>query len=209
MSAGWWQTVPVPDVDWTAVLRADDGSRMRDPAGASAISAAESALGVVFPGDLRALYLVSDGVFDEPGQWFIIWPLAEVVARNQAARAGESTTRLRLLAFGDDGTGAPFCVPVGAEPGSSSGTLSWTKRPTSHTTCGHFGKHGPLIRCLHTNLRSTAHKSTAIHSRAADRINRSGAGTRPAVMHWKDPSVTVSHPQTFWKARTPAQDQFG
>jgi SMI1 / KNR4 family (SUKH-1) len=117
MSAGGWQAVLVPDVDWTAVLRADDGCRMPEPGGASAISAAESALGVTFPGDLRALYLVSDGVFDEPGQWFVIWPLAEVVACNQAAWAGESATRRRLLAFGDDGTGAPFCLPADGEPG--------------------------------------------------------------------------------------------
>src|ERR1700722_19917584 len=90
MSAGGWQAMGRPDLDLTAVLRADDGCRMCDPGEASAIRAAESALGVRFPADLRALYMVSDGVFDEPGQWFVIWPLAELVARNQAARAGKA-----------------------------------------------------------------------------------------------------------------------
>ena len=42
---------------------------------------------------------------------------AELVARNRAARAGESTTRRGLLAFGDDGTGAPFCILADGEPG--------------------------------------------------------------------------------------------
>jgi hypothetical protein len=108
--------MPMPGLDWTTVLGAYDGCWMRAPAGAAAINAGESALGLTFPGDLRALYLASDGVFDEPGQWFVIWPLAEVVARNQAAWAGECATRRRLLAFGDDGTGAPFCLPADGEP---------------------------------------------------------------------------------------------
>jgi hypothetical protein len=71
---------------------------------------------VTLPSALRALYLASDGVFDEPGQWFVIWPLAEVVARNQAAWADGNHGRRRLLAFGDDGTGDLFCVPIGGGP---------------------------------------------------------------------------------------------
>ena len=111
-----WQAGLVPDVDWIAVLRADDGYRLRDAAEASAVRFAESALGVTFPAALRALYLASDGVFDEPGRWLVIWPLAEVAARNRAAWASAGTIRRELLAFGDDGTGAPLCVPVDGRP---------------------------------------------------------------------------------------------
>jgi cell wall assembly regulator SMI1 len=113
-----WQAGSVPSVDWTAVLRTDDGYWLRDSVGASAICNAESALEGTFPAALRSLYPASDGVFDEPGQWFVIWPLAEVVMRNQAAWADGSSIRRELLAFGDDGTSALFCVPVGG--GSST-----------------------------------------------------------------------------------------
>jgi len=72
---------------------------------------AEAALGAVFPDDLREMYLVSDGVFDRAGQWFVIWPVSEVVTRNRLAWSVEgSPARRGLVGFGDDGTGAPFCV---------------------------------------------------------------------------------------------------
>jgi cell wall assembly regulator SMI1 len=83
---------------------------MRNPAEPAAINAAELALGVTFPEALRLLYLASDGVFDDPGQWFVIWPLADMITRNQAAWKDGNRTRRGLLAFGDDGTGSPFCV---------------------------------------------------------------------------------------------------
>jgi SMI1 / KNR4 family (SUKH-1) len=106
----------VPSPDWIAVLGAAGGCRLRAPAAPSSLDDAESELDVAFPGDLRALYLISDGVFDTSGQWFVIWPVAELIKRNQAARATGSSTRRRLLAFGDDGTGAPFCVSPGQGP---------------------------------------------------------------------------------------------
>jgi hypothetical protein len=112
-----WQPVPVSDPHWPAALGTDDGRRLHGPAKPSTISDTESALGVTLPEGLRALYLATDGVFDEPGQWFPIWPLAKVIARNQAAWADGTTTRRGLLAFGDDGTGAPFCVLTGGKPG--------------------------------------------------------------------------------------------
>jgi cell wall assembly regulator SMI1 len=100
----------VPPCSWIAVLRAADGCRLRAPVTPAGVDAAEGELAVTFPGELRALYLASDGVLDEPGQWFVIWPLADLVSRNQAAWAAGGSTRRRLLAFGDDGTGSPFCV---------------------------------------------------------------------------------------------------
>ena len=103
----------MPPSSWIAALRAAGGCRLRAPATPPSLCAAECELGVTFPPELRALYLASDGVFDEPGQWFVIWPVTELVSRNQAAWAAGGSTRRELLAFGDDGTGSPFCVSLG------------------------------------------------------------------------------------------------
>ena len=104
----------MPSFSWIAALRGAGGGRLRSPAAPSSLSAAESELEVTFPAGLRALYLASDGVFDEPGQWFVIWPVTELVSRNQAAWATGGSTRRELLAFGDDGTGSPLCLARGS-----------------------------------------------------------------------------------------------
>jgi SMI1 / KNR4 family (SUKH-1) len=102
----------VAQTGWRQLLSADDGYELCPGAAAGEVTAAEAALTAVFPADLRQLYLASDGVFDRPGQWFVIWPLAEVITRNQQAWARDSSpSRRELVGFGDDGTGAPFCVP--------------------------------------------------------------------------------------------------
>ena len=91
-----------------ATLSAPGGGRLRAPATPSSLRAAECELEVTFPAELRALYLASDGFFDEPGQWFVIWPVTDLVSRNKAAWAAEGSIRRKLLAFGDDGTASPF-----------------------------------------------------------------------------------------------------
>jgi hypothetical protein len=92
------------------VLSADDGLRLEAGAATEAIEKTESALDATLPSALRDLYQASDGVWDEPGQWFVIWPLADVVERNRLARDVESSARADWIGFGDDGTGNPFCV---------------------------------------------------------------------------------------------------
>jgi hypothetical protein len=94
---------------WLRSLAADS-YRLEPPPDSSVVERAESDLGVSFPAELRELYCESDGVFDTAGQWFVIWPLADVVARNSEAWAAQGLDRRALLAFGDDGTGDPFCV---------------------------------------------------------------------------------------------------
>jgi hypothetical protein len=96
--------------------RCPQSCRLRAPATPSSLGYAESELEVIFPGGLRALYLASNGVLDEPGQWFIIWQVTGLVSRSPAAWAAGSSTRRGLLAFGDDGTGSPFSVPRGGGP---------------------------------------------------------------------------------------------
>jgi hypothetical protein len=80
---------------------------------------AEALLGAVFPDD-RAGCTWRLMVFDKPGQWFVVWPLAEVVTRNRQAWAAESTARQEFVGFCDYGTGAPFCVPRDGSIGVST-----------------------------------------------------------------------------------------
>jgi hypothetical protein len=87
-----------------------DNYLLGDPPDSGAVEQAESDLEVSLPADLRELFRNTDGVFDVAGQWFVIWPLADVVARNRQAWAARGLDRRALLAFGDDGTGDPFCV---------------------------------------------------------------------------------------------------
>jgi hypothetical protein len=110
-------------IEWRRLLAAEGGCELRSGAAAGELAAAEAALEAVFPDDLRQLYLTSDGVFDGPGQWFVIWPIADVVTRNgEAWSREESLARRSLVGFGDDGTGGPFCV---ARDGSS-GVFAWS-----------------------------------------------------------------------------------
>jgi hypothetical protein len=108
-------------IDWRTVLAKDDGNELQQAGSEAEVDQAEASLDAIFPLELRALYLATDGVFDKPGQWFVVWPLAEVVARNRLAWADESIARQGLVGFGDDGTGAPFCVPRDG----SGGVFTW------------------------------------------------------------------------------------
>jgi hypothetical protein len=94
---------------WTQSL-AVDTYRLIDPPDSATVERAESDLGLPLPTELRELYRECDGIFDVAGQWFVVWPLAAVVARNKEAWAAQGVDRRALLAFGDDGTGDPFCV---------------------------------------------------------------------------------------------------
>lgn len=109
--------------DWKRLLSADDGYQLRAAATPGEVATAEASLVTVFPADLKDLYQASDGIFDAPGQWFVIWPLAEVTARNQGAWSAEGgSQRHALMGFGDDGTGMPFCVPRDG----SAGVFAWS-----------------------------------------------------------------------------------
>ena len=108
--ASAWQSERVDPSDWVTLLSADDGLRLQPSASADDVRACEAELGSPLPPDLRNLYLAADGVWDEPGQWFVIWPLAQVAERNPFADEVEGPDRRGWIGFGDDGTGSPFCV---------------------------------------------------------------------------------------------------
>ena len=97
--------------DWRVLLAGRSGLHLRPGATPSRIDRAETQLGACFPAQLRRLYEVSDGVFDQPGQWWVVWPVAEAVRRTESAWSDAGAGRRQLVSFGDDGTGATFCVP--------------------------------------------------------------------------------------------------
>ena len=57
-------------VNWSALLALDDGIRLRAAASEAEIRLAETDLRARLPETLRRLYLLTGGVWDEPGQLF-------------------------------------------------------------------------------------------------------------------------------------------
>jgi hypothetical protein len=104
---------------WQGIIDPEkSGIRPGPPAADRQLEAVEATLGVRIPSELRDLYRYADGLFDEPGQWFVVWPLARVGSDNLALRSGSGLPE-SLLAFGDDGTGDPFCIDLGSlDPGA-------------------------------------------------------------------------------------------
>ncbi|MFE6647708.1 SMI1/KNR4 family protein [Nocardioides sp. NPDC057772] len=76
-----------------------------------AIRRAEAAINRRLPPTLRALYRTTDGIYDQAGQWFVIWPLSRVITEASETWAPPGP----LIAFGDNGAGEPFCVTSGEE----------------------------------------------------------------------------------------------
>jgi hypothetical protein len=78
--------------------------------GAARIAEVEAVLAVSLPKPVRALYRESDGLYAYEGQWFVVWQLGRLLEGNQDA--WDRGLPRNLLAFGDDGTGNPFCVDL-------------------------------------------------------------------------------------------------
>jgi hypothetical protein len=98
--------------EWRRLLASIDGLELQLPVDPAHIANAERRLGLALPREVRELYLATDGVYDGPGQWFVMWRLDDLVTRNLAAWRSEGAPRRELLGFGDDGTGAALCVPL-------------------------------------------------------------------------------------------------
>ncbi|MEV6288340.1 SMI1/KNR4 family protein [Kribbella sp. NPDC051770] len=99
---------------WRHLLTAD--VQLQPPATPAELSAAERDLGTALPPALRELYAVTSGIYDPAGQWFVLWRLADLAPRNLDAWSIETEARRDLLAFGDDGTGDPFCLALTGDP---------------------------------------------------------------------------------------------
>jgi hypothetical protein len=74
----------------------------------------ERLLAVTLPARLRRVYEESDGRWSDLGQWWVVWQLDRLVEDNERAWA-DGTLPRHLLAFGDDGTGNPFCVALNSD----------------------------------------------------------------------------------------------
>lgn len=85
------------------------------------LTIAETAVGLALPSWLRHVFEGCDGHFDEAGQWWVVWPLDRLVSWTMEARA-DGLLDPSLVAFGDDGTGDPFCVGGG----DSDHVLRWS-----------------------------------------------------------------------------------
>ncbi len=107
--------------DWSRLLGMTDGYQAQEAATEENLARHEEKLNASFPGQLAKLYLVSDGVFDVRGRWFVIWPLTQLRRRNEFEWARGGPGRRDLLGFGDDGTGVTFCVPRNG----GSGVFVW------------------------------------------------------------------------------------
>lgn len=99
---------------WRQTLQAaNDGLELQAPADPGEIAAVELRLGIGLPAELRGLFGATNGIYDKPGEWFVMWRLEDVAQWNLEAWNGwESEARRRFLGFGDDGTGDPFCVAL-------------------------------------------------------------------------------------------------
>lgn len=110
----------IGDESWVEIVRAS-GHRLGPPCRASDLADLVFRLGTEVPQDLQRLYRLGNGVFDEPGQWWVIWPLDRVTETCSVAWA-DGSLPTNLIAFGDDGTGNPFCVARGA----ASSVVRWS-----------------------------------------------------------------------------------
>jgi hypothetical protein len=123
----------VAATDWRQMLNDGDRYQLCPGAAGDEIAAAEAALEAVFPAELRAIYTASNGVLDRPGEFFVIWRLPEVVARNQDEWGlDDGPFRRRLVGFGNDGSGAPFCVPRDG----GAGVFAWSATTGGATRLG-------------------------------------------------------------------------
>lgn len=57
------------------------------------------------------MFLEADGRYRSDGDWWVIWPLERLVRENTGAWAKGCLAK-QLVAFGDDGTGNPFCMAL-------------------------------------------------------------------------------------------------
>jgi SMI1 / KNR4 family (SUKH-1) len=85
---------------------------------------AEKIIGQI-PRELASFLREVNGVFDQSGQWHVGWPLNRIVAERQGPSYGQRQLG-HLLAFGDNGTGEPFCVPTSAPDAATTPVSHWS-----------------------------------------------------------------------------------
>ena len=108
------------------------------PAGEAEIAAAEKALGIDFPSELRALLAESNGVISGPHGAILVWPV-ERIEQDNLFFWTNSDFRDRymptdhLLFFGDSGVGDQFAFAVVNGRVQRSDVFEWDHETDSRT----------------------------------------------------------------------------
>src|SRR5258708_7361503 len=108
---------PKQSQDWRKWLPTlDPDIELRQPAIESSIDAAEAALNLKFPDDLKNLLLATDGVVGSFKYW-LVWPTAKIVEQNHHYRSFADFKSLympfdNLLFIGEVGNGDLFAYPI-------------------------------------------------------------------------------------------------
>jgi hypothetical protein len=101
------------------------------PAAAATLAEIEAALGAPLPDELVSLYRATNGVFNTFGQWWVVWPLEQMVEAKQwmINYAGYLE---QWVPFGDDGAGNPFCFHRADKAITCLGMIEGTHEPVAH-----------------------------------------------------------------------------
>src|SRR5207244_1879500 len=99
------------------------------PATVAQLAAAERAIGVALPADLRSLLLESNGVVGQYGLG-LVWPVERIEADNVAFRANPDFRELYmpfdpLLFFGDEGGGDQYAFRILAGAVQPDNVYQW------------------------------------------------------------------------------------
>jgi len=106
--------------DWKKLINKNtDEAEFAEPAEIEDIEAAEDALGIEFPAELRAMLLEFNGLAANYGVP-VVWSAEEIASQNLAFRNNEDFKELykpfnHLLFFGHDGGGDQFAYGIGAD----------------------------------------------------------------------------------------------
>jgi hypothetical protein len=113
------------------------GCTFADPATPEQITAAEHALGIALPADLKALLRETNGVEDPYGPG-LIWPVEQIAADNLAYRRDPDFAGLfmpfdPLLFFADAGNGDQFAFAIAAGTVHRPDIYLWSHETDSRT----------------------------------------------------------------------------
>ena len=144
--------------DWRREL-AEYGARLplAAPADPGMLDAAERALALALPSDLRALFAECNGVTDHLG-FRVVWPVTELAPRNEEFRTTREFRRLympfdALLFFGEVGNGDQFFYRILDGEVRESDVYLWDHETDSR------GWRAPRLETLVADVRGAARES--------------------------------------------------
>lgn len=128
----------MPPFSWRKLSsRLDSESEFADATTREQITAAQAALGILFPDELCQLLLETDGITGRYGPCRI-WPLARIVSDNIQFRRNSDFAELYmpfdpLLFFGDDGGGDQYAYRILAGKIEYTDVYAWQHDSDSRT----------------------------------------------------------------------------